>query len=256
MSESEKSNARLGWVKGRPDRRDMFYSAARSTLTAIPARIDLEESGLLPPVYDQGMLGSCTANAYATMYRYVRLKLGIEDTDLSRLFLYYESRKVLGTLDSDSGAIIRDVLKVGAQVGVSREKHWPYEISKFRDTPIKKAYKNALKHQGLIYLRVIQSISQIKSCLAEGFPFEFGFTVYESFDSIGSDGIMPFPKDNEKDIGGHAVVGIGYDDATGRVKCRNSWDKSWGKDGNFFMPYSIIVDPNMSDDFWTLRQVE
>jgi C1A family cysteine protease len=57
-------------------------------------------------------------------------------------------------------------------------------------------------------------------------------------------------------VGGHAVCGVGYDDAKKTLIVRNSWGKNWGMEGYFAMPYQYLTNSNLSDDFWTIRQAE
>jgi C1A family cysteine protease len=105
---------------------------------------------------------------------------------------------------------------------------------------------------------VLNTLPQLKGCLASGSPVVFGFSVYESFESaaVAKTGTMPMPKPSEKQLGGHAVLAVGYDDAQERVIIRNSWGTGWGKKGCFTMPYAYITDDNLCDDFWTIRLVE
>jgi len=100
-------------------------------------------------------------------------------------------------------------------------------------------------------------LNQMKGCLASGYPFVFGFTVYESFESqhVVTTGVVSMPAAGEKVLGGHAVVAVGYDDTTQRFIVRNSWGPGWGKGGYFTMPYAYLTDSNLSDDFWTVRLV-
>jgi len=107
------------------------------------------------------------------------------------------------------------------------------------------------------YQRVDRMLSQMKGCLADGFPFVFGFTDYESFESaeVARTGMLQMPKPREGVVGGHAVLAVGYDDKTERFMVRNSWGTSWGKRGYFTMPYSYMLTDNLSDDFWTIRLV-
>jgi C1A family cysteine protease len=95
-------------------------------------------------------------------------------------------------------------------------------------------------------------------CLAEGYPFVFGFTVYESFESaaVAKTGVLNLPKPKEKVLGGHAVMCAGYNDAAKRFLIRNSWGTDWGMQGYFTMPYDYLGNRNLSDDFWTIRAFE
>jgi C1A family cysteine protease len=101
----------------------------------------------------------------------------------SRLFIYYNERVIENTVDSDSGAMIRDGIKTMAKQGACPEPMWPYQIEKFRIKPSATCYTEAAKHTAASYQRLIQSLSQMQGCLASGYPFVFGFTVYESFES-------------------------------------------------------------------------
>jgi C1A family cysteine protease len=98
----------------------------------------------------------------------------------------------------------------------------------------------------------------MKGCLASGYPFVFGFSVYESFESqeVKQTGRVPMPSPNEQLLGGHAVLAVGYDDSQRRFIVRNSWGKDWGMQGYFTIPYAYLLDDNLADDFWTIRQVE
>jgi len=97
----------------------------------------------------------------------------------------------------------------------------------------------------------------MKGCLASGFPFVFGFSVYESFESaaVGKSGIVPMPASSEKQLGGHAVLAVGYDDRDQRFIVRNSWGPKWGMRGYFTMPYAYVTDSNLADDLWTIRVI-
>jgi C1A family cysteine protease len=175
----------------------------------------------------------------------------------SRLFIYYNERVIEHTVDQDAGAMIRDGIKSVSKDGAPHETLWPYVITKFKDKPSAAAYKDAKKHTAVLYERLTQSLDQLKACLAAGYPFVFGFSVYESFesDAVAKTGKVPMPKPKEKQLGGHAVLAVGYDDALKRFIVRNSWGTAWGLKGYFTMPYDYATDGNLADDFWTIKQV-
>jgi C1A family cysteine protease len=162
-----------------------------------------------------------------------------------------------GTVNEDSGAAIRDGVKSLVKLGVCPEKIWPYNIAKFTMKPTAACYKSAADHQVTSYHR-ITGLLQMRQCLAEGYPFIFGFTVYSAFESkaVAKTGVLNLPRKGEKDVGGHAVCAVGYDDTAQRVLVRNSWAANWGMGGYFTMPYDYVSNPNLADDFWTLRAFE
>jgi len=248
--------SRYGWVPDLPDHRDQLYAAPVELAGALPPRADLRPQ--CPAVYDQGQLGSCTANAIAAAIEFDRLKQKLSDFTPSRLFIYYNERLIEHTVDSDSGAQIRDGIKSTARQGDCPETEWPYVISKFKTKPPARCYTDALKYKVVLYQRVAQTLSQLKGCLASGWPFVFGFTVYESFESaqVARTGHAALPKAGDAVIGGHAVAGVGYDDAKQWFIVRNSWGKKWGLKGYFTLPYSYLTDPSLAGDFWTIRIVQ
>ncbi len=150
------------------------------------------------------------------------------------------------------------VLKTVHHDGVCPETAWPYNINAFAKKPLAVCYSGALKHQVLTYQRVTRSLSQFKGCLADGYPFVFGFTVYDSFEGtqVAKTGKLNMPKKTESVVGGHAVMAVGYNDTAKRFIIRNSWGPQWGLKGYFTMPYEYLLDGNLSDDFWTIRLVE
>jgi C1A family cysteine protease len=249
---------RYGWIPDIPDQRDFQYAAPVQVVGALPSQVDLRAQGP-QEIYDQGQLGSCTANAIAAAIEFDQMKQGLSDVATpSRLFIYYNERVMEGTVNSDSGAQIRDGIKSVAQQGDCPETEWPYDITQFQVQPPQQCYDDALQHKAVIYQSVARTLSQMKGCLAAGYPFVYGFTVYESFESDGvaQTGQVPMPSGDEQVIGGHAVMAVGYDDDQQVFIVRNSWGPNWGDGGHFYMPYAYFLDENLSDDFWTIRAVQ
>jgi len=245
-----------GWVRDLPDARDFAYAAPLLRFPqGLPPSVDLRSE--CPPVYDQGQLGSCTANAIAAAIEFDQQKQGINAFVPSRLFIYYNERVIEGTVSQDSGAQIRDGIKSVATLGAPPETDWPYDINKFAQEPPPGAFADAKKDVVTLYARVAQNLVQMQGCLASGYPFVFGFTVYDSFegDAVAQTGTVPMPLPSENVLGGHAVAAVGYDDAKRVFVVRNSWGPDWGAKGYCYMPYEFLLTPSYSSDFWTVRSV-
>jgi C1A family cysteine protease len=225
----------------------------------LPAKVDLRPQ-CPKTVYDQGQLGSCTANSIAGAVEFDLLKQKANDFLPSRLFIYYNERVIEHTVHDDAGAMIRDGIKSVAKQGVCAETTWPYSDANpgpFQEKPSAHAYTEATKHKVTSYQRLPRALRTMKSCLASGYPFVFGFTVYASFesDAVAKTGEVPMPAADEELLGGHAVLAVGYDDTHNRFIVRNSWGPKWGQHGYFTMPYAYLLDGDLSDDFWTVRAI-
>ncbi|MCQ9165342.1 C1 family peptidase [Arthrobacter sp. STN4] len=192
----------------------------------------------------------------AGVLQFDALKEALPDTSTpSRLFIYYNERVMEGTVKSDAGAQIRDGIKSVATTGVCDESLWPYDIAKFALKPKAACYTAARKQRAIVYARVGQTLTQLKGCLASGYPIVFGFTVYASFESpeVAATGVVPMPGSGESVLGGHCVVAVGYDDAGQRFTIRNSWGSGWGTAGYATMPYAYLLSPSLANDFWTVK---
>jgi len=244
-----------GWIPDLPDARDHVYQLPKK-VGAVPASVDLRAN--CPAVYDQGDLGSCTANAIGAALEFDQIKQKISYSVPSRLFIYYNERALEGTIDSDSGAQIRDGIKSVASQGACPETMWPYVETAFANRPAAQCYKYAKLHPAVSYARVAQDAAQMKAVLASGFPIVLGITVYESFESenVAKTGIVPMPAQSEATLGGHAVMAVGYDDAQQRFLVRNSWGTDWGMGGYFTIPYAYLTSSDLADDFWVVRVVK
>ena len=240
------------------DTRDRILRFPQHLVQAIPPSADVL-TGLNLPVLDQGSEGSCTANS-GVLYRrwlYQRFsKTSQADHDLSRQFLYYQERALPwnNSVNEDSGAAMRDICVVLANVGVCPEIDYPYTAN-FTDAPTPQAIVDAADRKVGAYHR-LPDLETVKCCLSTGpaaYPVLIGFPVFQSFESIGSDGMMPMPEKNESQIGGHAVVCHGFDDGRAALSIQNSWGADWGAAGHFYMPYEFFNKYITQIDCWMMH---
>ncbi|MEH2260143.1 C1 family peptidase [Nostoc sp.] len=248
---------------------------------SLPSYVDLRE--WCSPIEEQGNLKSCTAIAGVALVEYFERKVTGEYIDASSLFLYKVARKLMH-LTGDTGASTRFTMKAMALFGIPPEEYWPYEIENFDKEPPAFCYAYAQNYQALQYFRLDlpqlskkQALVQIKAFLAAGFPAMFGFTTYSSLfnKKTVKTGKIPYPTINEKMLGGHAVVAVGYNDnklidhpnyklindynknfpTQGAFLIRNCWGEDWGKDGYGWLPYEYVLR-GLATDWWLLLKNE
>jgi C1A family cysteine protease len=249
------------------DERDRHFAHSISPVSSVKLPVSVDLRYKCPAVYDQGDLGSCTANAGCACRAMLANR---PQLNLSRLFLYYEERNQDGTVQEDLGASVRDICKVVGKYGVCEEQFMPYNIEKFAETPSLQAIQNAEKYRINAYKK-LNNVNEIKQSLAlRQQPVLSGMDIYDSFESeeVAKTGILSMPKSTEENKGGHAVLIVGYVDRGGifslvrSVLCndqsqgyfivRNSWGNSWGEHGYFYMPYEY-VNKGYAYDFWLME---
>lgn len=244
------------WKKEKEER-SIATKLCHATRDVLPESVDLRPS--CPAVYDQGDLGSCTANAWAFSYQFDEMKQQNKQVFApSRIFIYYNERVLEGTTKEDDGAQVISGLETLKNVGACSESLCPYNIKKFAKKPAAKCYKQALQNKAIEGMSVQQNLTALQQTLAEGLPIVFGIVVYDSFesDSVASTGIVPLPDvKNEKELGGHCIAIVGYDNAKEWFICRNSWGYSWGMNGYFYLPYAFALDKDLASDFCILESV-
>jgi C1A family cysteine protease len=230
-----------------PDAHAEMMKVGAGAAAKHPASVDLRAK--MPPVFDQGQLGSCSAQALCAAYQY-----DVPKVAGSRLFLYYNERKLEGDIPDDNGAFIHDGIACLQKYGVCPESEWPYNIAKFAMAPPAKCYTDALPHKAVAAHNVQNTMAAMKNCLLGGFPFVVGISVYDSFESdqVAMTGIVPMPAADEDCLGGHAVVCVGFNDANQTWLMRNSWGTGWGQKGHFTLPYAYLLDSNMCSDLWVI----
>ena len=256
-----RETAWYGCLPDIPDSKDLCLTTAPTK----PDKFSDLDNLFHVPMYNQKALGSCGGHGAERIHRFARNRRGLKDWAGSRLFAYYNARRLFGMQSVDSGASIRDCIKSIAKWGAPHENLWPYQIADFAKTPSSQAYQDGLLNQAILYRRVPQTPDALRGVLTAGWPVVFGATLRESFESeqVEKDGIVPMPADSERIVGQHCLVLWGHVDDTEVYKVANSWwdeddpqDPMWGDHGFAWMPYDMIHDPNICCNFWVVTGVE
>jgi C1A family cysteine protease len=268
---------RYGWVRDLPDHRDRFYGLEEKVQR--PAAL-APTGGLtpdrLPPIWDQGNIGSCTAHGSLRVFLAEAIKQGLKLPMLSRLEQYYNSRLIEGNENSDSGAQVRDAIKALGTFGVAPESEWPYDTTRFADQPPARVYDESKQHMAFKYQRVQVGGpgAPMRTALAHGQAIAFGFPVPTTFEDGSWDPSteepLPLPGANTGTIGGHCVAATFYNfsgkfistpSTSRRVRpyftCDNSWSESWGMNGRFNLDAQWFTpDLQLASDLWVIQKVD
>lgn len=252
----------FGLIEDVADPRDKpFYLSSISPEP--PPAVDL--SPLLPEVWFQGGLGSCTSNACAGLLAYL-----YPGHVPSRLALYYETRELEGTQGKDAGSQIRDAMKVMQKQGVVSDDVWPYDESRFDQAPPNDGID--LEHTIANYSR-LNTLDDMLDCLSMQYPFVLSIELPEYFNrEAGSKGVLPLATSRMDMLGMHAMLTVGFDRdfhnnsdflASGLDRSaveetmflvRNSWGSWWGlrsRPGHFWLPASWLTNRSTVGDCWT-----
>ena len=213
----------------------------------LPVKIDLRSK--MSPVYDQGELGSCSANAITSAVEY-----DISGFRGSRLFLYYNEKLIENDVAHDSGALLSDGITALLQYGICEEKFYPYSADNFKSPPSKEAYTNGLLYRGITVKKLQNDMNIFKNCLVSGYPFVISIFIYKSFEGsvAATTGFIQMPKADEENLGGHAILICGYDDGLQCWIGQNSWGAKWGDNGYFYLPYIYLLDSSLSSEGWSI----
>ncbi|MEM7181457.1 MAG: C1 family peptidase [Spirochaetota bacterium] len=239
------------------------FTPERVSNDKLPAKVDLRP--YMTEVEDQTDTNSCTANAVAGAYEYLTKRhLQKDSYDVSRMFIYYNARKIDLKIDDedeieDEGSRISSAIKSLRKYGSCSEETWPYRVDKVDKEPNEEAYEEAKNFLVEDVKSIDTDLQTWKSCLAEGMPIIFIIQLYKSFDKHKKPGYVPSP--TKKDVsreshGAHSMLCVGYSDAEKVFIVRNSWGREWGDDGYCYIPYHYIISDHNLEDSWVIKQLQ
>lgn len=234
------------------DKRDIDY-----VFTSPLSEKTMPDNYIIPrkfhsPVKNQGSIGSCASHVAADI---TEMEMAMYKKTfaipLSERWHYYTVRgeDYYNTYPQDSGQYLRDMCKVLNKEGIAPEMTCSYDTSKYNDHPNFVSYMFAPFWKASSYHR-IYSIKDIKKSIALNHPVAFGIAVFESFPK-NKDGMIPFPKESERRIGGHAMTMVGYNKDNKTLILKNSWGTRWGNVGYAEIPEDYFKDYGY--DYWSIR---
>ena len=218
------------------DDRDWIYQPLKSEPRS---QVDLREWA--SAVDNQLDLGSCASDAMANAYELqVRRQAPENFVELSRLFVYYNAREIDNSINQDSGAYLRDVIKAVRDHGICSEALWPYNVENFAVRPSDKSFEDARSRSLRNYQR-LDTVQDMIPALDQERPVIFGMEIYDSFMSVNAENpVVPMPGPNEQGHGGHAMCMVGYRLPEQQFLAKNSFGTAWGDRGYCWIPFEYL----------------
>ena len=242
------------------DDRDFSFSTVKTAAT-LPSKVSYTKE--MSPIKSQKTLGSCVGFATAAMKEWQEQKEHLKEVadgkdyrrsksnyDLSEQWIYYNCKKI-DPWPNSQGTSIRCAMKVLSKIGVPCEAAWPYSDIKVGDP---KRWANLVAKWSIIgsYWRV-KGVNGLKTVLAENGPTVVGMHCFNGILSVGKNGKVPMPAENERAIGGHAVCVTAYNDKFRQIVFKNSWGPAWGKNGYGVVSYDYAEKYFV--DIWAAKDI-
>ena len=240
---------------------DSSYAVASGEIARLGSQVQdsvVEINGVLDlrkwcsPIENQGHVGSCVGNAVVGSLEFLQIRSGRSLTDLSRLFVYYNSRLMCGDADKDEGTYIRIAMGTLSSLGTCSEAKWSYDVNAVCVRPswgsYREAYPNKIGSFYKIAAKGIDLIDNVKHALLCQHPVVFGMVVDQDY-MMYKGGVIATPSSTRVSAGQHAQMIVGYDDMQRVFIVRNSWGEWWGESGYAFVPYNYLL-MSEANDFW------
>jgi hypothetical protein len=215
-----------------------------------PASVDL--SAQLPPVGDQGWVGSCVtwAEDYGVAGWWAN-KTGHAGAPYAPMYVYSQIQRDRGW--SDYGAYSNDGYDYaagseGSDGGIDTQADYqPQGNYDWQDVPtaaqVVNAQPNRLNGNNWIFSGAGQGSladDAIRNQLAQGRPVTIAFPVYSAWDNLDSTNYVLDANnvDTSTYRGGHEVMVYGYN-STGLL-VQNSWGTGWGNAGRAIIAWNFV----------------
>jgi C1A family cysteine protease len=240
-----------GWIRDKPDPRDILYKATRKRGAGMD--LDLRKTGFLPPIYQQYDTNACTSMVIGAAIEYMNMKEKKPVFKPSKLFMYWNGRVLGECTDKDDGAELRDVMKSLSKWGVAPDADFPFLLDNLMKRPPEKAYADAQREIITKYRRIASTVKDVTAVLSQGQPIIFGAETFKNFNNEETYKTGYFKMPQGKHTGGHCMLIVGIQ--PGYVIVRNSWGLEWGDHGYGYFPIDYMENDNLTGDFWTIDVV-
>lgn len=209
-----------------PDNRDWEYKAP-----PIPLKTHMAKPRTLQ-ILDQKSEGACTGFGLAAVINLLNQQRA-NKVQVSARMLYEMARKHdEWPGEAYAGSSCRGAIKGFSNMGVCRDKLWPYQDGKPGALTVRAA-KDARANTIGAYYRLNHRISDFHAAINEAGAIFCSANVHGGWGSSAiKNNTIPL---RDKTSGGHAFALVGYNNKGFWVQ--NSWGKSWGQSGTALWTY-------------------
>jgi C1A family cysteine protease len=213
-----------------------------------------------PPVYDQGDMGSCVLNATCGAVNILLAVEGLTTAMLSRLFLYYLCREVMGTTDQDSGTYTHLAVDRIGNIGACNENLWAYSDANLLIPPPPETYPEAKDNTVTAWFNIdaqgADRLTQMETAIRSNHPIIYGSPVSAALENYQAGQVLTTPASNQI-IGGHSTcfTGVHYIGGQRVWRVRNSWSALWGDNGHFLIDDAWASWSDLTD-LWVVSRVD
>ena len=203
---------------------------------SLPKRVDYSSQTL--QVGDQGQTGSCVGWSASYLRAWLQRQSTGTSVRYSARFIWFAAKEIdpwpLNIMFENSGTKIRDAFKIMKTHGAAPDRLWHFDEQLPKPAREQLIKREALRNRIGAYYPLTNN-DERRQNLAKVGPFVVGVPVFQNWNRIGTDGVIP--ETGGRQVGGHAMLVVGYDDTRKRFKVQNSWRSSWGDKGYGYISY-------------------
>jgi C1A family cysteine protease len=225
------------------------YSHTVLASSPLPLTVDLRPYCLA--VRNQENIGACSAFSAASFRELLHWRRcnQVLPGYLAPSYLYWRTRVLEGSFPEDSGCSISDEFSTLLNYGVCSEACFPFnDTCNIPGTPQDDVVAAEFKLKTQPLQVDWSDMTNFEQVLANNLAINIGFTVYQSFEQTGPDGMVP-PISGPV-MGGHGVLVCGYDHNAQNILIRNQWSDTWALNGYCWMPYAYAQE--VLSEAWTV----